>query len=199
MSEDLQLLDAWRDGDQGAGGVLLQRYFKPLLRFFFNKVGDEDVEDLIQKTMLGCVRSRDQFRAEASFRTYLFRIARNELLMLWRTRRGKEQVDFAITSIADLGPSPSTVARLAEDRRLLVEALACLPADLQLALELHYWEGLSASELAEIFGVEPTTIRTRLHRARRQLKTILEQRTDPKTSDKALESLHSWVPEGSPS
>ena len=199
--DDLQLLDAWRDGDAAAGSELFRRYFKPLLRFFFNKAGDADVEDLIQKTMLACVGSRDRFRGASSFRTYLFRIARNELLMSWRRRRsrgagGGGGIDFGVTSIADLGPSPSTIARIAEDRRLLLEALAMLPADMQLTLELHYWEGMSASELAEMFEVEPTTIRTRLHRARQQLKAAIEERSaDPELRDRALESLGTWVPD----
>ena len=74
---------------------------------------------------------------------------------------------------------------------LLFAALRSLTADQQLALELHYWQGLGAAELAEVFEVEPTTMRTRLHRARARLKAQIEQMTtDPTLRVDALQSLH---------
>jgi RNA polymerase sigma-70 factor (ECF subfamily) len=78
MASDRELLDAWREGDKDAARQLLDRHYGPLDRFFRNKVGAE-AADLVQRTMLVCVESRDRFRGEASFRTDLFAIARNEL------------------------------------------------------------------------------------------------------------------------
>jgi len=189
-SDDRVLLDAWRDGDIAAGNELLQRYLPQLIRFYFNKVGDGQVEDLIQRTMMSCVRSRDGFRGDASFRTWVFEIARNELLMHYRKRSSAQAVDPAVDSIADLGPSPSTLARQADDRRLLLQALGRLPADQQMLLELHYWEGLVAAELSLVFDVEPITIRTRLHRAREKLRGVIERlEADPVPRDRALDTL----------
>lgn len=191
-SDDRVLLAAWRDGDAAAGNDLLQRYLPQLIRFYFNKVGDGEVEDLIQRTMMSCVRARDGFREDASFRTWIFKIARNELLMHYRKR--PSPVDPAVDSIADLGPSPSTIARQAEDRRLLLQALARLPADQQMLLELHYWEGLPAAELSVVFDVEPTTVRTRLHRARERLRGAIERlEADPVARTRALDTLSSWA------
>lgn len=193
MPSDLELLQAWRRGDSSAGGELFSRHFSGLLRFFFNKVDDREVEDLIQKTLLACVGSKDAFRGEAKFRTYLLAVARNELLMFYRRRDARPQLDPAHTSIADLAPSPSTIARLADDRRLLLQALRHLPADQQLLLELHYWEDLPAAELAQVFDIEPTTVRTRLHRARKQLKDLIERHSrDPALRSRALEGLETW-------
>ena len=76
---------------------------------------------------------------------------------------------------------------------MLVEALRHLPCDQQLLLELHYWEDMPAAELAEIFEVDPTTIRTRLHRARKQLKALIEgQGQSPALHAKALSGLETW-------
>ena len=194
MATDAELLDAWSEGDAAAGNALFGRYFEALLRFFFNKADEDAVEDLIQRTMLACVRSRDRFRRDASFRTYLFVIARNELLQLYRRRRPSVDVDFSVASIADLATSPSAAAVKNEDHGLLLQALRQLPTDQQLILELHYWQGLAAGELAEVFEVDPTTIRTRLHRARARLKVLVEQlASDPERRERVVDGLQTWA------
>ena len=75
---DIDLLDAWRAGDPRAGNELFNRHFDSVCRFFANKAGNE-VDDLIQRTFLACVEGRDRFRGDASFRGYLFGVARNVL------------------------------------------------------------------------------------------------------------------------
>ena len=76
-TDDFETLDRWRAGDRAAGNELLRRHFDGLYRFFRNKV-DEGVDDLIQRSFLACVESKDRFRKQASFRTYLFTVARHE-------------------------------------------------------------------------------------------------------------------------
>ena len=106
---DFELLDAWRAGDRDAGNELFLRHFESVCRFFRNKVRD-GVEDLIQRTFLACVESRERFRKEATFRTYLFTVARNELFAHFRRgRKSPEPIDAMILSVNDLGPSPSGV------------------------------------------------------------------------------------------
>src|SRR6185436_6575853 len=74
MRPDAELLSAWRGGDEKAGAELFERHFEALFRFFRNKAGDQ-AEDLVQETFLACL-SGPAFRGEASFRTYLFTVAR---------------------------------------------------------------------------------------------------------------------------
>jgi len=173
VDPDLELLVQWRAGDRGAGEALFARHFPGLCRFFATKVGAE-ADDLIQRTLLACVQARDQFRADASFRTYLFTVARNELYQHHRrTSRDGARLDFSITSVAQLVSTPAT--RLARDaeRRRLQEAIRALPLELQTLLELHYWEELDAAALAEVFETTPGAIRVRLHRARGLLRERL--------------------------
>jgi RNA polymerase sigma-70 factor (ECF subfamily) len=85
MRSDAELLDAWRAGDQSAGDDLFQRHFDALYRFFSSKLSS-GVEDAIQQTLLGCVEARDRFRGDGSFRSFLFAIARHQLLAAFRTR-----------------------------------------------------------------------------------------------------------------
>lgn len=171
---DFELLDRWRGGDNAAGEALFARYFDSLCGFFATKCHGE-AEDLVQRTLLACVRSKDAFRKQSSFRTYLFTVARHELYHHFRQRaRDGERLDFGTTSVADLVTTPAT--RLAKDaeRRQLVEILRTLPLEQQTLLELHYWEEQDVAALAEIFEATPNAIRVRLHRARAALKDKLQ-------------------------
>jgi RNA polymerase sigma factor (sigma-70 family) len=177
MSEptDTDLLEAWRAGDKPAGNALLTRHFAPLLRFFENKVG-ADADELIQRTMLACVESHHRLRGEASFRTYLFTVARHELYRFLRRRAAHQgPLDFGVSSLVDLETSAS--ARLIRRERIaaLAQALQQLPLDDQIMLELFYSEEFDSRALAEIFGIEPSSVRARLHRARAAVESLLRR------------------------
>ena len=181
MSDDHALLERWRAGDRGAGDALFERHFKGVRRFFKSKVGPDHAEDLIQRTFLGCVKGVDRYRGDASFRSYLFAIARNELYMHFRslrTRPGSDP-DVSVHSVVDLQTGVSTAIGKEDERRLIQAALRHLPVEAQTLLELAYWEGLSSEELAGVFGVSPVTIRTRKFRAREKLRELVDQLRDP--------------------
>jgi RNA polymerase sigma factor (sigma-70 family) len=168
MTPDLELLDAWRRGDRQAGDELFVRHFDSVYRFFGGKVG-ADAEDLVQATFLACVEGQERFRQEAGFRTYLLAIARNLLYRHWRSRSRSGPPDFSVTSLQDLGPSPSTLMHARSEQRLVLEGLRRIPIDLQLALELHYWERMSGPEIALVLDLPEGTVRSRLRRAREAL------------------------------
>jgi RNA polymerase sigma factor (sigma-70 family) len=181
VESDFDLVDRWRGGDTGAGETLFARYFDSLCRFFTTKCSD-GADELVQKTFLAVVASRDSFRKEASFRTYLFTLARHELYHhLRRQRQDGERLDFTVISVAELVTTPvSRLARDAEHRRL-VGVLRTLSIEQQTLLELHYWEDMDIAELAEIFEVTSNAIRVRLHRARHALRDRLEAAGDEST------------------
>jgi RNA polymerase sigma factor (sigma-70 family) len=106
-SSDVALLDAWRDGDKSAGNTLFERHFEALYRFFRNKI-DDGIEDLVQETFLACIATKDSFRGDSSFRTYLFVIARNTLYAHWKKRaRRANDVDIGELSVEAMSTSPS--------------------------------------------------------------------------------------------
>jgi RNA polymerase sigma factor (sigma-70 family) len=193
---DEELLDRWRSGHVPAGQMLFARHFDSLYGFFAGKCGAE-ADDLVQRTFLACLRARDQFRKESSFRTYLFTIARHELYRhLREQRRDGDRIDFATTSVADLVTTPGTRIARSEEHRRLLEALRSLPLEQQTLLELHYWEEMEAADLAEVFDTPPVTIRTRLHRARRALRDRMERTaTAPAQALASLEGLDTWARE----
>lgn len=168
--KDAELLNAWRGGDRKAGEALFERHFDAVARFFRNKV-DAGIDDLIQRTFLACVETKDRFRGDSSFRTYLYGVAHNILGKHYRSkRRHGDKVDFGVTSVHDLAPSPSVIVAKHREQRVLLEALRRIPIDLQIVLELYYWERLTAGEVAQIVGVPEGTARTRIRRARQLLE-----------------------------
>jgi RNA polymerase sigma factor (sigma-70 family) len=178
VDDDRELLRRWHAGDKAAGNDLFARYFDALRRFFRNKVGDADGQDLIQRTLLETVRSAPSFRGESSFRTFLFTIARRELCHHVRRKQRKisaAEVDMSVSSVADLGLSPSSYAVNMQQHTRILAAMREIPLDFQITLELHYWEQLEPAELAEVLGIAKTTVRTRLHRAREALRSRLAE------------------------
>jgi RNA polymerase sigma-70 factor (ECF subfamily) len=194
VATDFELLDAWRAGDREAGNTLFERHFDAICRFFANKV-THGVDDLIQKTFLGCVESRDRFQKQASFRTFLFAVAHNVLREHFRERR-REGVppDLGETSTDELTPSPSAVFAAHEEQRLLLEALRRIPLDYQLVLELYYWEDMAAPELAQVLAIPEGTVRSRLRKAKEALSERMKSlaRT-PELLRATFSDLDAWV------
>lgn len=189
------MLGAWRAGDKLAGEALFARHFRKVYRFFETKF-PADADELVQSTFLACVRAKDQFRAESSFATYLFTIARHELYRrLAERRRDLDRIDFEVSSLAELAPTPRTRIAAHEDRQRLLVALRDLPVEQQVLLELHYWEGIEIGALADIFESPAVTIRSRLHRARVALRERLAKEPAVAASHVAdtLESLDAWA------
>lgn len=189
---DLSLLEQWRAGDADAGQALFERHFDSIYSFFETKCPSE-ADELVQATFLACLRAKSQFRGDSSFRTYLFTIARNEMYRVLRTRLRKgTQVDFNLSSIAELVSTPGTRMARNQEHQQLVEALRQLPVEQQTLLELHYWEEMGIGDLATIFDAPAATIRTRLHRARKALRDRVERTAPPRVLE-TLESMDVWV------
>ncbi|MCA9713119.1 MAG: sigma-70 family RNA polymerase sigma factor [Myxococcales bacterium] len=194
MESDHELLQAWQAGDARAGSTLFERHYKCVARFFSNKV-DADIADLIQKTFLGCLESLHRFRGDASFKTYLLSIARNVLLMYYRRKRRHDaRLDPGVTSIQDLGPTPTTLIQRHDEAKALLLGLRALPIDSQILLELYYWESMRAREIAAVFEVPEGTIRTRLRKAKQQLLVGVESaRAGGHLTPHSIEDLDDWA------
>lgn len=171
---DLTLLALWRSGDNEAGGVLVRRYFAALHRFFALKTAGQG-EDLIQQTFMACVEAKHAFRGESSFRAYLFGLARYQLLTHYRKVYRRPEVELTTTSLQRLSYSPSATLSRRDEQRHLYRALESIPLDQQIALELTYWEGLAAIEIAHVLGIPENTVYSRLRRAKENLRDALEQ------------------------
>ncbi len=193
---DAAHLEAWRSGARNSGAILFERYYDLVARFFRNKAGDAS-SDLVQETFLRMVGTRTNIRGDTTFRCYLFGVARLVLFEHYRSlKRARDRIDFAKTSLADLGPTPSTVIAQAREERILLQALRSIPIEMQVMLELYYWENLSGRELAEVTGVAEGTIRTRLRRARKLLEQRIEEfAASPVELQSTVTHLDRWASE----
>lgn len=190
---DHELLEAWREGSPDAGEALFERHFDAVLRFFRNKI-DDGPEELVQRTFLACVEGRDRFRGASSFRTYVFAVAHNILKSHFRSKRRRgPHIDFTAESVWGLEASPSTLALRDRSQRVLLDALRRIPIESQVALELHYWETLTAAEIGEVLGVPLGTAKTRIRRARQLLSAEITQQAQLASLDLDGLDLESWA------
>lgn len=189
VDADLSLLDRWCAGDAAAGNVLFKRHFPSVYRFFEHKT-DGEVDDLVQETFLQCLKSRETFKRQSTFRTYLFAIARHVLFYHWRKQStARPTLDFEDISIASLSTSVGSRLAKGEDLARLVAVLRSLPVEQQLLLEMYYWQDLDRDQLAEVFEVETATIGSRLFRARQALQQGLSSTGIPQVDG----TLDAWA------
>jgi RNA polymerase sigma-70 factor (ECF subfamily) len=196
---DAELLAAWRAGDRAAGEALFQRHYSSIARFFRNKVSDSVRDDLIQETFTATLKQAASFRGDSSFLSYILGIARHRLVdHLRRCARERRhwagEVDMDAVSASDLGESPERSMSLHQDQRLLLEGLRRIGLNYQIALELFYWEGLSAVTVAGILDVPLGTVKTRLRDGRAALeKRLAELAASPERLASTLDNLDRWA------
>jgi RNA polymerase sigma-70 factor, ECF subfamily len=157
---------------------------RQLLRY---PVSDEDRRDLLQATLMQVVRRLGSFRAESSFSTWLFRVTANEALMLMRSRRRHrarivEGLDWeelaSLPAMNDFSLSVDPDASVASRQRdeQVRDALEELPTDYKDVVIAHYHMDLGLQEIADRLAITESAVRSRLHRARTRLRTLLEKR-----------------------
>lgn len=150
---------------------------RQLLRY---PLSTDDRRDLVQTTLVQVLRRLGSFRGDASFSTWLFRVTANEALMLLRSQRRRRarfaEVDFDAATVAhaDGAPTPYEHVERAASRLRVATALAALPPDYRDVVVAHYHEDLGLQEIAERLRITESAVRSRLHRARAALRTLLE-------------------------
>ena len=193
---DEELYAAWEGGDERAANALIDRHLRSIGRFFANKVTDaSDAEDQACKVFEIVSRKLGSFERNSSFRTYLFGVARNVLrdyVKYKRRRRG--EVDFQLTAVRDLGPSPSAIVAERKDQLLLLQALRAIPLAYQIIIELSYFEEMTQAEIAELLELPPGTVASRIRRGKKMLDEKMEELAE---SQDVLEStrhgLQDWA------
>lgn len=187
---DPDLLAAWRAGDRGAGGELISRHHRLLYRFFRNKA-DDALEDLVQRTFLAIIEHREEIRDAGAFRGYLLAVAKRELVGHFRRNgRLRDRFDPLTGSVEDAATSPSRAVAQDQERARLLAALRRIPLSFQVALELHYWEGATAGELAAVLEIPEGTARSRLRRGKELVRAELAKvGTAAVSDDSELDAL----------
>lgn len=190
---DLQLVERTVAGDQRAFELLVVKYQRRIERLIGRMVRDADlVEDIAQETFIRAYRALHQFRGEAQFYTWLYRIAvntakkalvdlRRSPVIFENAMRGGDDDDDE-TSRGGNEPTsdetPETVLAAQEIARAVNAAMEALPEDLRQAVTLREIEGLTYEEIAEAMSCPIGTVRSRIFRAREaisaRVKPLLE-------------------------
>lgn len=184
---ETELVELARQGGENAIRQLIERNNQRLFRAARSVLrNDAEAEDVVQETYVKAFTALAGFRGDASFSTWLTRIALNEAVSRLRRRKNNtelEVLDQAVSADAglvslfplSLAPLPAdTEAARSEMRQLLETAIDGLPEGFRTVFVLRDVEGLSTEETAEQLKLKPETVKTRLHRARRMLRLVLE-------------------------
>ncbi len=190
----MELLRRWQAGDERAGEQLFRTHYRTVLRFFHNKAS-EQVYDLVQKTFLGCLEARARIDGSSGFRAFLFGVARNVLHDYYRrSRRERAHIDFASVSAEDLRPTPSSALAKVREVELLLRGLRRIPIEGQIILELYYWEGMRAREIAAALEMPEGTVRTKIRRSRLRLdREIAAIAATPELRQSTIEGIETWA------
>lgn len=194
ISAELDLIRRAIANDQAAIRTIIQANNRRLYRIARSIVHDDnEAEDVLQEGYLRAFSALADFRGDSSLSTWLTRIVMNEALQ-WRRRRIEPPVPrveqsqeraqiIAFPLPANQHTDPERSMAQTEICRLLERAIDDLPNEFRTVLVARVIEGMSIEETADLLGVRPQTVKTRLHRARRLLRTALSDHIGPLFSD----------------
>lgn len=181
---DEHLVELAKSGDDGAFPELVKRYSRRILRVARNITNhDEDSEDVLQETFMKAYTHLDGFQGNSKFYTWLVRIAMNEALMKLRKRKTGRVVsldeelstgeDTIVREIAVWEGNPEDQYSQEELRELLDTTIASLPEGFRTVFVLRDVEELSTEETADMLNLSIPAVKSRLLRARLQLREKL--------------------------
>lgn len=182
-TRDDELLASIREGDEAAMGALLARHAPAVYRFGVKMCRDpEDAKDVLQDTLLAAARGIREFRGASSLSTWLYTVARSFCIKKRRTSKFAPREVVSLDEPRASGDSqspdkgPEEVASDRELTALLDDAIAALDPANREVLVLRDIEGLTAPEVAQVLGVSVDAVKSRLHRARAEVRARIESR-----------------------
>jgi RNA polymerase sigma factor (sigma-70 family) len=180
-TEDL-LVERWRAGDRAAGNELV-RTCKPLLRSFFRRRTNENIDELIQRTLVACIQALGRFEGRSSFRSFLLGIAHKQFLMSLRSKRPHAFATSSLETYPDRPcppeSCPSELLASKEDERTVAAALNHTPPPFRRVLEMFYWDDLTVEEIARTLDLPVGTVKSRLARGRSVVKARIVEADRP--------------------
>ena len=183
MDPDLPLIEALQAGDDSALNELIDRHREPLHRFVFHYLRNEAAcEDVVQETFVRVYFKAGKFQPKSSVKTWIYAIALNLCRDQFR-RMARHRGDISMDApsrgdapraeVADAAPSPSAKAVDSDRFARLQRAIDELPEKLREAVILFSLEQRSQHEVADILGISPKAVETRVYHAKAQLRGTL--------------------------
>ena len=171
---DENLMLAVRDGDVGKLGILFDRHHRSLFEFFARMTGQRNVaDDLVQDVFFRILKYRRTFRDESWFKAWMFHIARNVRVDYYRNLPGDAVLEAAhVDGLASSTPVPGKQLEDLQQTRMLESAMFRLSPDKREVLILSRYHDMKYEQIAELMGCEVGTVKTRVHRALKELRDI---------------------------
>ena len=180
------------EGDETAFAALVEKYKRMVYRIAMQITQNHaDADDVMQESFIKAYRSIHTFRQDAAFETWLYRIAVNEALNFVKRRDRRREYAFDEETEAAIDPvtlrkaqearDPHLLAEKAELRHYVTKAVNSLSLKHRTVVHLHEFEGLTHAEIAAILNCSEGTVRSRLHYARKKLRTLLKPYVDAST------------------
>lgn len=179
-SSDDALLARYREGDGAAFEILYARHRQGLYRFLLGLSGKPELADeVFQETWLSLIRSASQPQGRATFRTWLFQIARNRLIDHWRKHGAHQPLhdsyDEQLHAVGDETNDPEQLLNLSRDSQRLESALQALPADQREVFLLRAHGDLDLAQIASLTDTPLETAKSRLRYAQQKLRRLLAE------------------------
>lgn len=190
MDPDLPLLEAVREGNEAAFRELMDRHRKAIFRFAWRYVRNEaEAADIAEETFVKVFFKASSFNPQAKVSTWIYTIAANlcrdhqrktarrktfSLFFRGRSDDGQESSEF-VESLADPSQATDQTVLDRENETLIAEEINRLPAKVKASFILFVLEERSQQECAEILGISPKAVETRVYRARKILREVLDE------------------------
>ncbi|WP_455806427.1 RNA polymerase sigma factor [Pseudomonas fluorescens] len=179
-SSDESLLARYREGDGAAFEILYARHRQGLYRFLLGLSGKPELADeVFQEAWLSLIRSSSQPQGRATFRTWLFQIARNRLIDHWRKHGARQPLhdsyDEQAHAVSDEANDPEQLLSLSRDSQRLENALQSLPVDQREVFLLRAHGDLDLAQIASLTETPLETVKSRLRYAQQKLRRLLAE------------------------
>ncbi len=181
MTEDEILITKFKEGDQDAFSKLMGKYKTFIFSYVRRKTSsDDDADDITQEVFVNVYKALPKWQPRASFKTWLYTIARNRCIDYHRARARRrfhyidDDEEFTpILQATDIYSNPEKMAEESELRRIISEAIEQLSPKQKEVFILYRYQGLQIKEIAETLGIAEGSVKVHHHRAMKKLKIIL--------------------------
>ena len=214
-ANDEELVNLCLSGDKNAFGELVMRYQGVVYGLAYHLVGNfEDAKDLAQEAFIRAYTRLSNIRDKTKFASWLKKVTFS-VCMNWLKAQGRRELVLLgsetnkedIYEMPDPSPSPAEQVEVEELREAVLQAVNNLPETYRLPLTLFHLDGLSYKKVAEFLDVSLSTVKWRLHQARKMLRKEMldmvgevfeEHKPDEKFTEETMENISVLVADGSP-
>ncbi len=173
MQDDLDVIRKFQQGEESAFNELVRKYQKQIYLIIWRMVGiHEEAEDLSQEVFIKAYHGLHGFRGDASFLTWIYRIAVNLTLKHLRKKKLRQilSLENIGLTISSRNPTPEQILETRETEERLIQAIERLPKRQKLVFNLRYFHKLPHAEIATILNRDVGTIKANYHQAIRKLQ-----------------------------